>query len=144
MPENVPWPDHGGKWRAVNGEAAGLGLAPGHVAHYLRLMPLPRPASPRVLMQDLRLFWRARPRGHWIAAAMAATITTAIFLAFYFDSGTAERREQVIFLDSWPANRTDDQIRTQQKADLEARMRAEAEHRRQLQRIDQNLNRLGL
>jgi hypothetical protein len=113
--------------------------------HYLRLMPLPRPSSPRALMQDLRDFWRARPRGHWIAAALAATMTTGILLAFYIDSGNlADTREQVIFLDSWPADRTDDQIRAQQKADLDARNRAEAEHRRQLQRIDQNLNRLGI
>jgi hypothetical protein len=120
------------------------GLARGTGAHYLRLMPLPRPASPRVLMQDLRDFWRARARGHWIAAAMAATITTAIFLGFYLDSGTAETREQVIFLDSWPASRTDAEIRTQQKADLDARNAAEAAHRRELQRLDQNLNRLGI
>ena len=119
------------------------GVARGPGAHYLRAMPLPRPASPRVLIEDLRGFWRTRPRGHWIAAALAAAITTSILLAFYLDSGTAETREQVIFLDSWPANRTDDQIRAQQKADLDARTRAEAEHRRQLQRLDQNLNRLG-
>lgn len=113
--------------------------------HYLRLMPLPRPASPRALVRDLRVFWSSRPRGHWIAAALAATITSGILLAFYIDSRQlAEPREQVIFLDSWPADRTDDQIRTQQKADLEARTRAEAEHRRQLQRLDENLNRLGI
>src|ERR1700709_2295289 len=99
-------------------------------------MPLPRPASPRVLMQDLRVFWSSRPRGHWIAAALAATITTGILIAFYIDSGQlGPPREQIIFLNSWPADRTDDQIRTQQKADLDARTRAEAEHRRQLRRL---------
>ena len=108
-------------------------------------MPLPRPASPRVLVQDLRDFWRTRPRGHWIAAALAAVVTSAILLAFYIDSRQlAEPREQIIFLDSWPANRTDDQIRAQQKADLDARTRAEEAHRRELQRLDQNLNRLGI
>jgi hypothetical protein len=108
-------------------------------------MPLPRPASPRALLEDLRLFWRSRPRGHWIAAGLAATMTSAILLAFYIDSRQlAEPREQIIFLDSWPANRTDDQIRAQQKADQVARTQAEAEHRRQLQRLDQNLNRLGI
>jgi uncharacterized membrane protein len=108
-------------------------------------MPLPRPASPRALMQDLRDFWRARPRGHWIAAALAGTMTTGILIGFYIDSremGTPH--EQIIFLNSWPADRTDDQIRAQQKADLDARTRAEAEHRRRLQRLEQNLNRLGI
>jgi hypothetical protein len=108
-------------------------------------MPLPRPASPRALVQDLRGFWSARPRGHWIAAVLAGTITSGILLAFYIDSRQlAEPREQIIFLNSWALDRTDAQIRTQQKADLDARTRAEEEHRRQLQRLDQNLNRLGI
>jgi hypothetical protein len=96
-------------------------------------------------MQDLRDFWRARPRGHWVAALLAGGITAGIVIMFLIDSKSlSEPREQVIFLNSWPVNRTDDQIRAQQKADLEARTRAEAEHRRQLQRLDQSLNRLGI
>lgn len=108
-------------------------------------MPLPRPAAPRALVADLRNFWRGRPRGHWIAALLAAAMTGGIVVAFLVDSQSmGETREQVIFLDSWPANRTDAQIRAQQKADLDARNRAEAAHRRELQRLDQNLNRLGI
>jgi hypothetical protein len=108
-------------------------------------MPLPRPAAPRALVEDLRTFWRARPRGHWVAAILAAAMTGGIVIAFLIDSHQlAQPREQIIFLDSWPADRTDDQIRARQKADLDARTRAEAEHRRQLQQIDRNLNRLGL
>jgi len=108
-------------------------------------MPLPRPAPPRVLAQDLRNFWSSRPRGHWIAALLAAAMTSGIVIAFLIDSNSmGETREQVIFLDSWPATRTDAEIRAKQKADLDERTRAEAEHRRQLQRLDQNLNRLGI
>jgi hypothetical protein len=108
-------------------------------------MPLPRPAAPRALVADLRNFWRTRPRRHWIAALLAAAITSGIVIVFLIDSQSlSEPREQVIFLDSWPASRTDAEIRAQQKADLEARTRAEAEHRRQLQRLDENLNRLGI
>ena len=43
-----------------------------------------------------------------------------------------------------PDRRTDAEIRAKQQADLNERNRAEAEHRRQLQRLDQNLNRLGI
>ena len=131
---------HGGKtppWEA--------GLAWEAGAHYLDAMSLPRPAAPRALVQDLRNFWSTRPRGHWVAALLAATMTGGIVIAFLIDSNSmGETREQVIFLNSWPANRTDAEIRAQQKADLDERTRAEAEHRRQLQRLDQNLNRLGL
>lgn len=108
-------------------------------------MPLPRPASPRALIADLGNFWRHRPRGQWIAAVLAATVSCGIFLAFYLDSQTmGEHREQVIFLDSWPATRTDAEIRAQQQRDMNERNAAEAEHRRQLQRLDQGLNRLGI
>jgi hypothetical protein len=108
-------------------------------------MPLPRPATPRALIADLRNFWRHRPRRQWIAAALAATATGGIFLAFYLDSQSlGEQREQVIFLDSWPVTRTDAEIRAQQRRDMNERNAAEAEHRRQLQRIDQSLNRLGI
>lgn len=107
-------------------------------------MPLPRPATPRALVQDLRVFWGSRPRGHWIAALLAAVMTSGIVIAFLIDSQSmGETRETVMFVNSWPASRTDAEIRAQQKADLDERTRAEAEHRRQLQRLDQNLNRLG-
>jgi hypothetical protein len=121
------------------------GLVRNARAHYLGAMPLPRPASPRALANDLRNFWRARPRGHWIAALLAAAMTAGIVIAFLVDSRSmGETREQVIFLDSWPVDRTDAQIRAKQQADLDERTRAEAEHRRQLRRLDENLNRLGI
>src|SRR5436305_562875 len=120
-------------------------LAPCPRTHYLRAMPLPRPATPRALAQDLRTFWRSRPRGHWIAALLAAAMTTGIVIAFLVDSQSmGEVPEQVIFVDSWPASRTDAEIRAKQQADLAQRDRAEAEHRRQLQRLDRTLNRLGI
>ena len=108
-------------------------------------MPLPRPATPRALIEDLRNFWSGRPRGHWIAALLAAVMTTGIVIAFLIDSQSmGETRETVMFIDSWPATRTDAEIRAKQQADMQERNRAEAEHRRQLQWLDQNLNRLGI
>ena len=108
-------------------------------------MPLPRPATPRALVEDLRNFWRNRPRGQWIAAALAFSVTTTIVVIFLIDSRSlAPQREQVMFLNSWPASRTDAEIRIQQKADQIERTRAEAARRREFQRLDQNMNRLGL
>jgi hypothetical protein len=122
-----------------------VGLAPRAGAHYLRVMPLPRPSPPRVLIEDLRNFWRGRPRSHWIAALLAGTMTTAIVLGFYIDSQSIpDTRQEVMFINSWPASRTDAEIRASQQAGENERRRAEAEHRRQLQRLDQNLNRLGI
>jgi hypothetical protein len=108
-------------------------------------MPLPRPATPAALVKDLRAFWRDRPRGQWVAAVLAVAVTSAIVLGFYFDSRSiAPPREQVFFIDSWPATRSDAEIIAKQKADLAERDAAIAAHRRELQRIDQALNRLGI
>lgn len=104
-----------------------------------------RPSGPRALWKDLRTFWRDRPRRQWVAALLAITATSVIVLGFYLDSRSlGETREQVMFIDSWPADRTDAQIRAKQKADLAERQAAEAAHRQQLQRLDQQLNRLGI
>ena len=104
-----------------------------------------RPAGPRALWRDLANFWRNRPRGQWIAGLLAVCATGAIVLGFFIDSGNmADRRERITFIESWPADRTDDQIKAKQKADLTRREAAEAAHRRRLQEIDQSLNRLGI
>ena len=104
-----------------------------------------RPATPSALWSDLRNFWRSRPRHTWVAAAMAIGVAAAIFFTFYLDYGTVEdRREQIMFIDSWPANRTDAEIIAKQKADKAERDAAIEERRRQLERLDQNLNRLGI
>lgn len=104
-----------------------------------------RPSGPRALWRDLAAFWRNRPRGQWIAALLALTMTGAIVYGFVLDSRSlGETRAQVMFIDSWPADRTDDQIKVKQKADLAEREAAEAAHRRRLQELDQQLNRLGI
>ena len=108
-------------------------------------MPLPRPATPRALVEDLRNFWQNRPRGQWIAAALAFSITTTIVVIFLIDSRSlAQPREQVMFLNSWPASRTDEQIRAQQRADQIERTRAERARQQEFRRIEQNMNRFGL
>lgn len=104
-----------------------------------------RPSGPRALWKDLAAFWRNRPRGQWVAALLAVTATGAIVWGFFLDSQSlGETRAQVMFIDSWPADRTDAQIRAKQKADLAEREAAEAAHRRRFQELDQNLNRLGI
>lgn len=108
-------------------------------------MPLPRPASPKALWADLRDFFSDRPRHSWIAAALAVGVAAALMGMFYFDSKMmSSDREQVIFVDSWPATRSDAEIRAKQKADKAERDAAIEAHRREMERIDQNLNRLGL
>lgn len=108
-------------------------------------MPLPRPSGPRALWKDLSNFWRDRPRHQWVAAALAILIPIGILVAFYFDAQTnIAPGPQVIMIDSWPKSRTDEEIKAKQRIDLRRREEAEERRRREFQRIDENLNRLGI
>jgi hypothetical protein len=103
-------------------------------------MPLPRPASPRALWSDLRAFTRERSRIQWIAAVFAVVMPLVILFGFYLDSKSdIGPGEQIIYAQSWPANRSDDEIKAQQKIDQKAREEALAERRRQFQRLEKRL-----
>lgn len=106
---------------------------------------LPRPVSPRALWADLRLFWATRPRHKWIAGVLAVLVPAIIAIGFYYDAKTnIMPGETVMFIDSWPATRSDAEIKAQQKADAAAMERARRERQREFQQLDQDLNRIGL
>ena len=80
-----------------------------------------------------------------MAATLAILIPIGILVAFYYDAQTnIAPGEQVIFVDSWSANRTDAEIVAKQEADLERRKAAEERRRQEFQRLDESLNRLGI
>lgn len=113
--------------------------------HYLRPMFIRRPPSPRALWADLKAFWSARPRHQWAAAVLAVLIPAGIVTVFFIDSRTnLTPRETIIYMNSWPSNRSDAEIAAKQKADraaLEARRR---ERQRQFQQVGDALNRIGI
>ena len=78
-------------------------------------MPLPRPASPRALLQDIRNFTRERSAVQWIAAGVAVLMPVIIIIGFITDAKTnIAPGEQLIFVDSWSTNRTDAEIKADQ------------------------------
>jgi len=104
-----------------------------------------RPASPRALWADIRAIWADRSRHNWIAGIFAIVFPALIFAGFYYNRpADGAMRPQVIYIESWPATRTDAEIKAKQDADLRLRREAEEERRRQFQRIDDSLNRLGI
>ena len=108
-------------------------------------MPLPRPASPRFLWQDMKAFWANRPRHQWVAAVLAVLIPIAIVAAFYVDSGHNVRPVQTIYyVNSWPVSRTDEEIKAKQRADQAEREARERARQQEFQRLDDQLNRLGI
>ena len=102
----------------------------------------PRPASPRAAFTDLRNFLRHRSREQVIGASLALLVTTIIVSEFLIDakSNTAPPR-QVIYVEQWPATRTDAQIAADQKKDQAAREAAQKEKQRQFQELE---NRFGI
>ncbi|HEX6377134.1 MAG TPA: hypothetical protein VFZ91_15590 [Allosphingosinicella sp.] len=108
-------------------------------------MPLPRPASPRALWADIRAFTGERRPHHWIALALAIFMPVAIVILFILDGRTnIMPGPQLIYVESWPANRTDERIKAEQKIDQAARDKAKKERQEQFKRLDEKLERLGI
>jgi hypothetical protein len=111
----------------------------------LAAMSLPRPASPRALWADLRLFWNGRSRTQWVAAVAACLIPVGILGAFYLDAKTnIAPGPQLIFVESWPVTRTDAEIREKQQRDRIAREARERARQREFQELDNGLRRYGI
>lgn len=102
----------------------------------------PSPSSPRVAFADLRAFMRQRSREQRIGAALAFLVTTIIVIIFLVDPqiNTAPP-PQIIYVESYSANRTDAEIIADQKKDQAAREAAAKERQEQFQKLE---NRLGI
>ena len=108
-------------------------------------MPLPRPASPRALWADLRAFTSERRPHQWVAAALAIVMPVAIIIVFVIDGHTnIMPGPQLIYVESWPANRSDAEIKAQQKIDQAWRDKANKERQEMWKKHDEQLERLGL
>ena len=93
----------------------------------------------------MRAFWRQRPRHQYFAATFAILIPIGIIIAFYIDGQTRLQPVQtIIYVDSWRADRSDAEIRAAQKARQEREEAFRRERQEQFQRIDNQLNRLGI
>ena len=103
-------------------------------------MPLPRPSSPRVLWADLRAFARQRTHHQWIAAFFAVVMPVVIVIGFYYDAQTnILPGEQIIYAESWPTNRTDEEIIAQQKIDQARKEQAQKARQEQFKRLEKRL-----
>jgi hypothetical protein len=108
-------------------------------------MPLPRPASPRALWADIRAFTSERRPHHWVALALAIAMPVAIVIVFILDGRTnILPGPQLIYVESWPANRTDAQIKAEQKIDQAARDKFKKERQAEFKKLDEKLERYGI
>jgi hypothetical protein len=97
----------------------------------------PRPVGPSAALRDLGAFMRQRSREQVIGGSLALLVTVIIVILFLVDSkiNTAPSA-QIVYVESWSANRTDAEIVAQQKIDQAKKREAEAEKRRQYQKLE--------
>ncbi len=108
-------------------------------------MALPRPASPRALWADTRAFFAGRSRHHLAAAALAVIMPAALLVLFYTDGkrNTAPP-PQLIFVESWSADRTDEEIKADLVKPPAEREAKQKERQRQFKKLDDQLENLGI
>jgi len=126
--------------RAADGSDAWQGWRFGGAGPILAFMSLPRPASPRVLWADLRAFAKERSKAQWIAAVLAIVMPGVILVGFYYDAQTnIAPGEQLIYVESWSANRTDAEIIAAQKERQAQADAIAAERQRQFKELERQL-----
>jgi hypothetical protein len=104
-------------------------------------MPILPPVSrPGVALRDLVAFLRQRSREQVVGAVLAVLVTIIIVIIFLVDSqiNTAPP-QQIIYVEQWPANRTDAEIKADQKKDQAAKEAAQKERQRQFQKLEKQL-----
>lgn len=118
----------------------------------MRLIRFNRQASSVGPLQDLRNVLRIRHRYQvWFMLA-AAAVTGLVLLGFYLDS-YMERpyKREIIYVESWRADRSLEEILAKQKVDEEIRLKREAElkekaekRRQEFKKIDDRLKAVGI
>ncbi|OYY90384.1 MAG: hypothetical protein B7Y45_07085 [Sphingomonas sp. 28-66-16] len=108
--------------------------------------------SPIRAIADLRFFLSQRRPYELGFLALSIVVTTLLFAGFVHDSKVEKPyKRNIIYVEQWPASRTDAEIRAQQKIDSAAKAVADAElEKRQKKRqaefkkIDDQLKALGI
>ena len=122
--------------------AAAAGGWPGAMGGptYGAMAILPPTVGPRAALKDLTAFLRQRSREQLIAATLAVLVTLIIVIVFFVDSkiNTAPP-QQIVFVENYPASRTDEDIIRDQKKASEERRKAEEFRRQEFQKLQKQL-----
>ena len=101
---------------------------------------LPPASRPSAAIKDLMAFLRQRSREQVIGATLAVLVTIIIVIIFLVDSqiNTAPP-PQIVYVEQWKADRSDAEIKAEQKKDQAAREAAEKERQRQFKKLEKDL-----
>jgi hypothetical protein len=100
---------------------------------------LPRPSRPSVVLADLRAFLAARQRHELVFGAIAIAIPLLIISAFTIDAHFERAPPPIIYVQSWPLDRSDAEIARQVKIDGDKRRAREAKRRDEYRRVADQL-----
>lgn len=108
--------------------------------------------SPLRAVRDLRHFFATRESYHWRMMALSAAIVFAIFVGFIHDSRWERPyKPNIIYVEQWPASRSDAEIQAQLAIDKVAKTKRLAEEKRlqdeqqaAYKRLDNKLKAWGL
>ena len=96
---------------------------------------LPRPVSPRNALADLKLMF-SRDREHrWTFLGLSFAITGLLLWGFYLDARSPKKERQIIYVESWMADRKDSEIIRRQIIDLGKYEAALARKQQEFQRL---------
>lgn len=101
-------------------------------------MAFPRPSSPLAAWRDLKAFLSQQERHKFVFGAIALGMPVLIVTGFYVDSNI-KPEAQIIYVQNWPASRSDEEIKAQQKIDQAKRDKEAAEKRRHYQELEKRL-----
>ena len=94
---------------------------------YRAMAILPPMVGPRAALRDLTAFMRQRSREQIIGAALAVLVTMIIVIIFF------------VYVENFPANRTDEQIVADQTKASEDRKKAEEARRQEFEKLQKQL-----
>lgn len=122
------------------------------VPPYLAGMALPPVSRPSAAFADLRAFLVSREKHQWIFALLSVLITGYFIAVFLIQSRTKEYKPpEIVWVKDYAANRTDAQIKAQQRIDEKKRLAEAAElrkleeaQRKESAKLQKKLRELGI
>ena len=100
----------------------------------------PRPSTPAAAVRDLFAVLRHSSREQRLGAVLAVLVTAIIVIEFLVDAKIGMKPPPtIIYVEQYPANRTDAEIIADQKKDQAVRDAAKKEQQRQFQKLEKRL-----
>lgn len=99
----------------------------------------PRPARPRALWADIKAFVREQERHKIIFAGLSVLMPALLVAGFYVDSKRDKPPVQIVYVQNFNGNRTDEEIMRQNIADQKVRDAARLEKQREYRRLADKL-----